>query len=566
MKQYLRRQSFGIGLLVYVVIGLIQATFLELHFDEAYYWLYSRYLDWGYFDHPPMVAALIFAGTKLFSGYLGVRFFFVVLSTVSVVLLWDLVKAYSNSALIFWLMVFSVSLWIPYTFYAMPDGPLFFFAILFLWLYKKYFQRDSWLIVLALAIATAGLIYSKYHGFLLLLFVFLSKWKLITERKAWVTVILTLILLIPHFLWQFENQFPTFRYHLVDSHQSSYKIGVTLNYLYGNILLTGPFLGWLFLFSAFKYKASSDWERALKYAFVGVFLFFFIVTFGGDIELNWMLIGYIPMFILAYAYIVQNEQWLPTVKKLGIIGFFVILFVRVYVILWATSSPIDAVRERSGWKEEMALIQKEAGNRPVVFSESYQKASFYSFYANSPESTYAWLSGFYKFSQFDLLPIEDNIQGKDILFVSMDSALMKENVRHIKGSIKNWYLRDISDFNSYNLLEISADTSAFVYSNGELLVPEISFTNPYGRIVELERNPELQAHLQLYVHLNKKVLISQVDLENLRIMPGDTVTLKNIRFNLPDHINGYQKIYLGLQSGPFLPIHSMIQFILDMDD
>jgi hypothetical protein len=21
--------------------------------DEAYYWVYSKFLDWGYFDHPP---------------------------------------------------------------------------------------------------------------------------------------------------------------------------------------------------------------------------------------------------------------------------------------------------------------------------------------------------------------------------------------------------------------------------------------------------------------------------------------------------------------------------------
>ena len=189
MKQFSKQQIFWIGLLVYFVINILQAAFLELHFDEAYYWLYSRNLDWGYFDHPPMVAALIFAGTKLFGGYLGVRFFFVLLSSVSFILLWNMVKPYRNLPLIYWLMVFSISLWIPYTFYAVPDGPLFFFTILFLWLYQKYLQKRSWGIVLALAVATAGLIYSKYHGFLLLFFVFLSNWKLIKERKAWVLVL-----------------------------------------------------------------------------------------------------------------------------------------------------------------------------------------------------------------------------------------------------------------------------------------------------------------------------------------------------------------------------------------
>ena len=566
MKQFLKQHTFWIGLFIFFIINIFQAAFLELHFDEAYYWLYSRNLEWGYFDHPPMVAALISAGTKLFSSYLGVRFFFVLLSTISFILLWDLVKSYRNLPLIYWLMVFSVGLWIPYTFYAVPDGPLFFFTILFLWLYQKYLQKRTWGIVLALAITTAGLIYSKYHGFLLLLFVFLSNWKLIKEQKAWALVFLTLILLIPHFYWQFENHFPTFRYHLVDSHQSHYKIDVTLNYLLGVILLTGPLLGWLFLYSAFKYKVSGDWERALKFVFAGVFLFFFIVTFGGDIELHWPLIAYIPMFILAYAFIVQNERWQKLVKKLGLISFFIFLFVSIYLIVDASSCPIKAIRNMTGWKQEMTMLKKEAGDRPVVFSESYQKASLYAFYANRPGTTYCLLSGFYKYSQFDFYTTENDIQGEDVLFVSMDSTLMKDNVRRIEGNLKNWYVRDIPDFNSYSLLEIAADTSSFLLKDGVLIIPEITFYNPYSRIIELERNADLQAHLQLYVRVKrKKKIISQADLENLIINPKEKISLKNIKFNLPDSIHGNQHIYLGLQNGPFLPVHSMVQFDLHLN-
>lgn len=567
MNQLSKPQSFWIGLFIFFVINILQATFLELHFDEAYYWLYSHNMAWGYFDHPPMVAALIFAGTKLFGGHLGVRFFFILLSTISFVLLWDLVKSYNKLPLIYWLMVFSVSLWIPYTFYAVPDGPLFFFAILFLWLYKKYLQKRTWGIVFALAFATAGLIYSKYHGFLLLFFVFLSNWKLIKEQKAWALVFLTLVMLIPHFYWQFENHFPTFRYHLVDSHQSHYKIDVTLNYLLGTILLTGPFIGWLFLFSAFKYRTSGDWERALKFVFLGVFIFFFIVTFGGDIELHWPLIAYIPMFILAYAFIVQNERWQRLVNKLGILGFFVFLFVRIYLVFGASSSPVKAIRNMTGWKQEMTMLKNEAGDRPVVFSESYQKAALYAFYNNRPATTYCLLSGFYKYSQFDFYPTENDIQGKDVLFVSMDSELMKDSVRLLEGKLKNWYVRDIPDFNSFSKLEINADTSTISLENKVLKVPQITLYNPYSRVIELEKNNQLQAHLQLFIRGKRKwELVSQADLNNLKIEPGSTISVKNIRLNLPNSLNGgTHHIYLGIQNGPFLPVHSIIQFDLNVN-
>ena len=49
-----------------VLLRLIYASRIELLPEETYYWNYSRHLDLGYLDHPPMVAWLIRAGTTLF--------------------------------------------------------------------------------------------------------------------------------------------------------------------------------------------------------------------------------------------------------------------------------------------------------------------------------------------------------------------------------------------------------------------------------------------------------------------------------------------------------------------
>jgi dolichol-phosphate mannosyltransferase len=55
------------GLIAYAfVLRLIYAGSVELMPEEAYYWNYSRHLDFGYLDHPPMVAWLIRLGTYLF--------------------------------------------------------------------------------------------------------------------------------------------------------------------------------------------------------------------------------------------------------------------------------------------------------------------------------------------------------------------------------------------------------------------------------------------------------------------------------------------------------------------
>jgi hypothetical protein len=55
---------------VAVVVGLVllrlaAAAWTPLTFDEAYYWMWSKHLAGGYYDHPPMVAVVIRLGTMI---------------------------------------------------------------------------------------------------------------------------------------------------------------------------------------------------------------------------------------------------------------------------------------------------------------------------------------------------------------------------------------------------------------------------------------------------------------------------------------------------------------------
>src|SRR3569833_264703 len=89
----------------WTILNVIQAFTSEIHADEAYYWLYSRYLDWGYFDHPPMVALFIRIGDSIIHSELGLRLFTVITSSASIWLLWLTLKQYAVDALAFVLIV-----------------------------------------------------------------------------------------------------------------------------------------------------------------------------------------------------------------------------------------------------------------------------------------------------------------------------------------------------------------------------------------------------------------------------------------------------------------------------
>ena len=62
-----RWRNSAYALIAYaLVLRLVYSGSVELMPEETYYWSYSRHLDFGYLDHPPMVAWLIRVGTALF--------------------------------------------------------------------------------------------------------------------------------------------------------------------------------------------------------------------------------------------------------------------------------------------------------------------------------------------------------------------------------------------------------------------------------------------------------------------------------------------------------------------
>src|ERR1700712_4427216 len=55
----------ALTILALIALRLVSAAFTPLTFDEAYYWMWSKHLAGGYYDHPPMVALVIRSGTTI---------------------------------------------------------------------------------------------------------------------------------------------------------------------------------------------------------------------------------------------------------------------------------------------------------------------------------------------------------------------------------------------------------------------------------------------------------------------------------------------------------------------
>lgn len=275
---------FFILLAILFALNLLQASFTELIYDEAYYWYYAQNMAWGYFDHPSMVAFLIKVSSLFFDGELGVRFMSCVLSAGTYMLLWLLIDNPKKKDYVthFFLLVFSFTLMNAYGFLTLPDTSLLFFTALFLWLYKRFLKDEGIVTAIYLGLVMAALMYSKYHAVLVILFVFLSNYKLIFNKKAWLAVVLALICYIPHFVWLYQNDFVSITFHLYERPNQAYQFDeFTLGYFLNIVAIIGLLFYWIYR-ALFKFKITDKFSKALVYLVYGVLIFFlFLVLTDG---------------------------------------------------------------------------------------------------------------------------------------------------------------------------------------------------------------------------------------------------------------------------------------------
>lgn len=445
---------------VFAVLSFIQAWGTELFDDEAYYWVYSKFLEWGYFDHPPVIAVLIKMGTMLFPGELGVRFFVVIIGIITIYLIEQLTKP--KDLKLFYAIVLNVAILQIGGIIAVPDIALLFFTALFFMVYQRYEEKSGIVQAFSLSLIVALLLYSKYHGILIILATLFSNISLLKRPMTWFVIGLSVLFFLPHVLWQANNGYPSIVYQLYGWVSSGYKLSFTTEYLFGQLLITGPFLGWLLIWSALSVKPSNKMEKAMLWSVIGVYLTFFLSSFRRGTEANWTIPLLAPLIYLSYHYLVKDQRkanWVYAVLPYSIVLIFV---VRLYMFIDVPAYPFMPKDEFHGNRQWVMELKTKAAGRPVLFTNSYQRPSKYWFY--SGDTSFSLNTYGYRQNQYNLWPLESTLQGKSVLAVgAMDTTLAADSVLLPKLKLA---IAHIDSFDSHSQIMIEQKGDLIMNQDG----------------------------------------------------------------------------------------------------
>ena len=520
LQKHHRKIFYGLWLLM----SIVQAAGTGLFDDEAYYWVYSKYPDWGYFDHPPMIALLIRAGYSIFQNELGVRLIIVLMSAATIAAI-DSLTEKKNDRLLYALLLSMFLLQIG-SIIAVPDVPLMFFIALFFLSYRKFSADYRVVNAVVLGVVTALMLYSKYHGVLIIICTLLSNVQLFKKPATYIAGVVAIALFFPHLWWQYQNDFISVQYHLFERNATDYQLSFTTEYIFGQILLAGPLIGWLLLWAAGKHKAVNKTEKALQWTFFGVYGLFFISTFKGRSEANWTVPALVSLIVLAHQYLNNHPKQSRWVMKLLVPSLVIVLAVRVYMLLDIAPLKFLKKDEFHKNKEWAAAVKNAAGDKPVAFINSYQRASKYWFY--SGDTGFSVNNVYYRRNNFNFWPLEAPIQNRKVLVVSpIYFGIFPDSIANPKQPT---WARLADPYFSFSQIRIYSPS--VMNAPGGRLETELKLVIPES----LQQHSSFQVYdtarvgLTIYFHDNDPGLMLQTPLTLNDLVNNKTT----VNFNLPE--------------------------------
>jgi 4-amino-4-deoxy-L-arabinose transferase-like glycosyltransferase len=368
----------AVWFVLFVASNALVISRTELFHDEAYYWLCSRFPDWGYFDHPPLIAWLIALTARWLDGEWGVRLGPTLILVATAWIVGQRIVP-RDRQWAWWAGWTVFPLLSVYSSLAVTDSAFLSCALLFFWSLQRFIDKDSTPRALMLGLCAALLLYAKYHGVLLIAGSVVGAPELMKRKSSWLAAAAGLLLFAPHIHWQWQHEFPTLTYHLVQAHRRQPSLYRPFEFLLTQGVGAGIFLAPWVWWGSLRMRRKDPFERALLAMALTTVAVFFAFGFVKKVNANWTVAGDLALLMLALR--TPKDLWpgRRCLSALGIASALVMLAVKLLVAFPGAGLPIGRLTEIRGWKDWSHAVDRESADCALA-ANSYQIASKLSFY------------------------------------------------------------------------------------------------------------------------------------------------------------------------------------------
>ena len=330
-------------LLVFTIVALTTG----LTDNEAYYWSWSLRPALSYFDHPPLHAWTLWITGKLFSKS---NFAIRVPALISFCATTYLYVRWAKQLRIPWQLAFTFCLSLPvlfvFSWISLPDILLIPLCLLTILLTS---QRQYVFAGITLGLA----LLSKWHGILiapgLICMVFVQE-REFGKRLTGIILpmIISIIIQTPVLLWNMNNNWVSFKYHLFSRHVDSAP--TIIEYFTRAATFWSSFFcfgGVVFIYLAYRYmkvrrKSPMDSKDfALLSLSLPFIVIFFLSTLKGQYRIYWTSFSYFPLslFLLRHLEDIHSKKVISLACR-SCLALVIILLSTIYLPIGAYLKPI----------------------------------------------------------------------------------------------------------------------------------------------------------------------------------------------------------------------------------
>lgn len=403
-------KSAYILILSLAFFSTVYNAFLPLHGDEAYYWVWSQHLQAGYYDHPPMIAFMIYLTNFISQNEWGIRLVNIFCMSMTALYIFKLTllisdeKSALNSVLIFLSVLLTNAGYIITT----PDSPLsLFWALSLYYTYRALFIGEKKDFVLT-GLFIGLMILSKYTAILyiasVVFYLILRRRDLFLNPYMYAAVFIALLVSSPMVYWNYTHHWISFDFQLHHGKESKPDYSHLIDFFTGQIAIFSPvFTAILFYFltkERLYYKDNRLFFLSLNTAVV---ILFFLYKSPDVVLLNYTAPAYISGAVLV-AWMIKSYD-LKKSFKVGLIIAITLTFIARIGFLFF----LPFVQERMyGNKEAVELLAKYAQKGDHFYSDHLTMAAYLQYYLpNHPNTDVALPS---RYSQYDMWRANDYLQ------------------------------------------------------------------------------------------------------------------------------------------------------------